>query len=184
MVTFLTPLAENSSAIKGSLGRAFAVSLDTEKLNQAGFCPCALREVSGLAELALGHLRYCLTDVPPQSNSRSGSFLGTDLVAATHPRGARRKNLDWPAEFLTVGVREAWSPQAAASAKPESERARDDLRHRVFFGLYRVSEETIEAVVFHCRPGANPRTSHLCYISNVSLPNQTRVKLNRVFFPR
>ena len=32
-------------------------------------CPFALREVSVLSELALGHLRYSLTDVPPQSNS-------------------------------------------------------------------------------------------------------------------
>ena len=38
--------------------------------NQASaFAPFTLREVSVLAELALGHLRYLLTDVPPQSNS-------------------------------------------------------------------------------------------------------------------
>ena len=34
---------------------------------QASICPFALREVSVLTELALGHLRYHLTDVPPQS---------------------------------------------------------------------------------------------------------------------
>ncbi len=120
MVTFLTPLAENSSAIKGSLGRAFAVSLDTEKLNQAGFCPCALREVSGLAELALGHLRYCLTDVPPQSNSRSGSFLGTDLVSTKTPVWDRRPyRLDWPAEFLTVGERRDLGHAGRETADPE-----------------------------------------------------------------
>ena len=33
------------------------------------FCPFALRQVSVLTELILGHLRYLLTDVPPQSNS-------------------------------------------------------------------------------------------------------------------
>ncbi|KAG8172393.1 hypothetical protein JTE90_012553 [Oedothorax gibbosus] len=43
------------------------------------FALLALREVSVLAELALGHLRYHLTDVPPQPNNppesvpRSGS---------------------------------------------------------------------------------------------------------------
>ena len=88
MVTFPTPLAVNSAESKGSLGHAFAASLGAEKLNQAGFCPCALREVSGLAELALGHLRYCLTDVPPQSNSQSESFLGSDLQTA-HGRTAK-----------------------------------------------------------------------------------------------
>ncbi|KAL4082325.1 hypothetical protein QTP88_030057 [Uroleucon formosanum] len=40
--------------------------------DQASICPFALREVSVLAELALGHLRYFLTDVPPQSNSPPG----------------------------------------------------------------------------------------------------------------
>ncbi|KAG8155849.1 hypothetical protein JTE90_008342 [Oedothorax gibbosus] len=45
---------------------AFAVRIHTENQDQASFCPFALREVSVLAELALGHLRYHLTDVPPQ----------------------------------------------------------------------------------------------------------------------
>jgi len=44
-------------------GRAFAVSMRTAHRDQASFCPFALREVSVLAELALGHLRYSLTDV-------------------------------------------------------------------------------------------------------------------------
>ncbi|CAH0715179.1 unnamed protein product, partial [Brenthis ino] len=50
----------------------------TEHLDQASFCPFAPREVSVLAELALGHLRYSLTDVPPQSNSPPGSVLEPD----------------------------------------------------------------------------------------------------------
>jgi hypothetical protein len=54
---------------KGSIGRAFAVFIHTENQNQASFCPFTLRKVSVHAELTLGHLRYCLTDVPPQSNS-------------------------------------------------------------------------------------------------------------------
>ncbi|XP_051175387.1 uncharacterized protein LOC127290879 [Leptopilina boulardi] len=62
----------------GSIGRAFAVSMHTEHRDQASFCPFALREVSVLAELALGHLRYSLTDVPPQSNSPPGSVLESD----------------------------------------------------------------------------------------------------------
>ncbi|KAJ0171883.1 hypothetical protein K1T71_012646 [Dendrolimus kikuchii] len=58
----------------------------TEHLDQASFCPFAPREVSVLAELALGHLRYSLTDVPPQSNSPPGSVLEPDhagVVTAT-----------------------------------------------------------------------------------------------------
>lgn len=33
------------------------------------FYPFVLREISVLTELILGHLRYLLTDVPPQPNS-------------------------------------------------------------------------------------------------------------------
>src|SRR4029434_1290651 len=40
------------------------------------FCPSAPREVSVLPELALGHLRYSLTGVPPQSNSPPATVPG------------------------------------------------------------------------------------------------------------
>uniref|UniRef100_A0A1I7WD50 Peroxidase n=3 Tax=Heterorhabditis bacteriophora TaxID=37862 RepID=A0A1I7WD50_HETBA len=50
------------SGLKGSIGHAFAVCTRTESQDQASFCPFALREVSVLSELALGHLRYDLTD--------------------------------------------------------------------------------------------------------------------------
>ncbi|KAM3715049.1 Regulator of rDNA transcription protein [Dirofilaria immitis] len=71
VVTFLTPLARNLLInSKGSIGHAFAVCIRTGNQDQASFCPFTLREVSVLSELALGHLRYILTDVPPQSNSR------------------------------------------------------------------------------------------------------------------
>lgn len=55
---------------KGSIGPAFTVCIRTENQNQVSFCPFTLREVSVLAELTLGHLRYRLTDVPPQSTPR------------------------------------------------------------------------------------------------------------------
>ena len=37
--------------------------------NQASFSPFGPHEISVLVELTLGHLRYHLTDVPPQPNS-------------------------------------------------------------------------------------------------------------------
>jgi len=58
---FLTPLALNSQRAKGSIGHAFTVRIRTENQNQVSFCPFAPREVSVLAELTLGHLRYLLT---------------------------------------------------------------------------------------------------------------------------
>ena len=55
--------------LKGSIGHAFTVCIRTENQNQVSFSPFSLQEISVLFELTLGHLRYRLTDVPPQPNS-------------------------------------------------------------------------------------------------------------------
>ena len=55
--------------VKGSIGHAYAVCISTENQNQVSFSPFGLQEISVLFELTVGHLRYVLTDVPPQSNS-------------------------------------------------------------------------------------------------------------------
>jgi hypothetical protein len=54
---------------KGSIGHAFAVCIRTGNQNQVSFSPFGRQEISVLFELTLGHLRYRLTDVPPQPNS-------------------------------------------------------------------------------------------------------------------
>ena len=54
---------------KGSIGRDFSVRILTENQNQVSFYPFVLHEISVLTELPFGHLRYRLTDVPPQPNS-------------------------------------------------------------------------------------------------------------------
>lgn len=131
---------------KGSLGHAFTVCIHTENQNQASICPSALREVSVLAELALGHLRYHLTDVPPQSNSPPDAVVG---AGRAQPEGRAL---------------------SARSLDPRGAR----------FPSHRLSKETMRVVVFHRRPEA----SHLFYTPHVSSQDQTRVKLNRVFFPR
>ena len=74
------------SKSKGSIGHAFAVCIRTGNQDQASFCPFALREVSVLTELALGHLRYSLTDVPPQSNSPPDTVFGAGRAAAERRR--------------------------------------------------------------------------------------------------
>ena len=62
----------------GSIGRAFAVCIRTENQNQASFSPFGPHEISVLIELTLGHLRYHLTDVPPQPNSPPDYVLHTN----------------------------------------------------------------------------------------------------------
>ena len=63
---------------KESIGHAFMVCIPTENQNQASFYPFVLHEISVLIELALGHLRYHLTDVPPQPNSQPDGVLDPD----------------------------------------------------------------------------------------------------------
>ena len=62
------------------------VCISTENLNQVSFCPFTLQEVSVLLELTLGHLRYRLTNVPPQPNSPPDYVLPTSHT--TEPQGA------------------------------------------------------------------------------------------------
>ncbi|CAN0928785.1 Putative uncharacterized protein ART2 [Linum grandiflorum] len=116
---------------KGSIGHAFTVRIRTGNQNQTSFYPFVPHEISVLVELILGHLRYLLTDVPPQPNSPP------DNVFRSKRRG---------------------------SAPPP------------FHGISKI---TLKVVVFQFF-----RSSHLCYTSQVISQSRTRVKLNRVFFPR
>ena len=63
---------------KGSIGHVFTVCIRTENQNQASFSPFGLHEISVLIELTLGHLRYGLTDVPPQPNSPPDNVFRAD----------------------------------------------------------------------------------------------------------
>ena len=160
------------SISKGSIGPAFAVRIRTENQDQASICPFALREVSVLAELALGHLRYFLTDVPPQSNSPPDSVHGGDRASDFPPEWAQPLQ---PRPTPCVRVRMALCTRRE-NLNPRSE-------GRFYSPFYRVSKETMKVVVFHWRhPQAS--ISHLCYTSHVSSQSQIRVKLKRVFFPR
>ena len=61
--------------IKGSIGHAFTVCIRTENQNQVSFYPFVLHEISVLIELTLGHLRYLVTDVPPQPTVNPITFV-------------------------------------------------------------------------------------------------------------
>ena len=67
-----------SPLARGSIGHAFTVRIRTENQNQTSFCPFAPLEISVLDESPLGHLRYLLTDVPPQPNSPPDNVFGPD----------------------------------------------------------------------------------------------------------
>lgn len=65
------------------------VCIHTENQNQGGFYPFVLLEISVLHEPPLGHLRYRLTDVPPQPNSPPDNVFRPDRRAgrALGPKG-------------------------------------------------------------------------------------------------
>ena len=128
---------------KGSIGHAFTVCIHTENQNQRSFYPFVLHEISVLIELLLGHLCYCLTDVPPQPNSPP------DFVSRVgHLLQAMGLNLETSTSEGAVLCNE-------------------------------ISKFMSRVVVFHRR-----LPSHLFYTSQMNSQSQTRVKLNRVFFPR
>ena len=54
------------------------VCIHTENQNQGDFYPFVLLEISVLHEPPLGHLRYGLTDVPPQPNSPPDNVFNPD----------------------------------------------------------------------------------------------------------
>ena len=57
------------------------VCIHTENQNQGDFYPFVLLEISVLHESPLGHLRYLLTDVPPQPNSPPDNVINPDRPA-------------------------------------------------------------------------------------------------------
>ncbi|KAL0745549.1 hypothetical protein Bca101_101952 [Brassica carinata] len=75
---------------KGSIGHAFTVRIRTENQNQTSFYPFVPHEISVLVELILGHLRYLLTDVPPQPNSPPDNVLRPDRPAEASLGSKRR----------------------------------------------------------------------------------------------
>ncbi|CAN7092983.1 unnamed protein product [Brassica rapa subsp. narinosa] len=103
---------------KGSIGHAFTVRIRTENQNQTSFYPFVPHEISVLVELILGHLRYLLTDVPPQPNSPPDNVLRPDRPAEAS-LGSKRRGC-YPASDSRIGLesRSTGSSFPADSAKP------------------------------------------------------------------
>ena len=125
---------------KGSIGHAFTVCIHTENQNQMSFSPFSQLEISVLNELIFGHLRYRLTDVPPQPNSPPDNVISLDQCT----RHLKARN------WLKEPAPHNW-----------------------------ISKKTIKVTVFHCW-----LLSRIFYTLYVFSQSRTRVKLNRVFFPR
>ncbi|KAM7459758.1 hypothetical protein LguiA_036260 [Lonicera macranthoides] len=111
---------------KGSLGHAFTVRIRTGNQNQTSFYPSVPHEISVLVELILGHLRYLLTDVPPQPNSPPDNVFRPDRPAEASLGGISLSPLPAPTyptplkSFHKVGLESSSTGSSfpADSAKP------------------------------------------------------------------
>ncbi|CAN7092778.1 unnamed protein product [Brassica rapa subsp. narinosa] len=103
---------------KGSIGHAFTVRIRTENQNQTSFYPFVPHVISVLVELILGHLRYLLTDVPPQPNSPPDNVLRPDRPAEAS-LGSKRRGC-YPASDSRIGLESSSTGSSfpADSAKP------------------------------------------------------------------
>ncbi len=101
---------------KGSIGHAFAVCIHTENQNQVSFYPSILQEISVLFELTLGHLRYLLTDVPPQPNSPP------DFVSRVDCRWLEKKKAT--PRNCSPGITSFWLPPLRPSLSEEKKKER------------------------------------------------------------
>ena len=63
---------------KGSIGRVFTICIHTENNNKVSISPFGPHRISVLVEPPLGHMRYNLTDVPPQPNSLTDDVSQND----------------------------------------------------------------------------------------------------------
>ena len=92
--------------LKGSIGHDFSVCIRTENQNQVSFYPFVLHEISVLIELPLGHLRYSLTDVPPQPNAPPDNVTDVGRAPAKATRPNSKRNLAAPHSINQV--KEQW----------------------------------------------------------------------------
>ncbi|XLT02378.1 hypothetical protein HN51_051729 [Arachis hypogaea] len=98
------PLAFQPSAMtncanqrsKGSLGHAFMVRIHTGNQNQTSFYPSVPHEISVPVELIFGHLRYLLTDVPPQPTSPPDNVFRPDRPAEASLGSKKKGNAPPP----------------------------------------------------------------------------------------
>ena len=86
---------------KGSIGHTFMVCIHTENQNQGDFYPFVPLEISVLHESPLGHLRYLLTDVPPQPNSPPDNVFRPDRPTEASLGSKRRGDAPPPTNGIS-----------------------------------------------------------------------------------
>jgi hypothetical protein len=171
----------------------------TEHQDQASFCPYTQRVVSVHTELTFGHLRYCFGDVPPQSNSAPGNVFDMECIEAlnvirTLPSVRHIKDIIGHISLLTHIQRCSTSTKHSSNcvwrlsirwtrirAYYSGHQLLDAAQNSILVPPNRISKAAVRVVVSHFWLLL---ISHLFCTFYTALQCQTRVKLNRVFFPR
>ncbi|TXG61733.1 hypothetical protein EZV62_013096 [Acer yangbiense] len=110
---------------KGSIGHAFTIRIHTENQNQTSFYPFVPLEISILVELILGHLRYLLTDVPPQPNSPPDNVFRPDQLEKTGLGSKKRGSVPLPIHGIskiTLKVVRSCATETPKSSDPSPPR--------------------------------------------------------------
>ncbi|KAG6414468.1 hypothetical protein SASPL_127195 [Salvia splendens] len=166
---------------KGSLGHAFTVRIRTGNQNQTSFYPSVLHEISVLIELILGHLRYLLTDVPPQPNSPPDNVFRPDRPteaslgskkrgdAPLPIHGIRRADIEGSKSNVAMN---AWLPQASYPCGNFSDTSSFKFRR---------SKGSLGHAFTMCRPSQTP---HLTMSSARIGPPKRALGLKRGAMPR
>ncbi|KAK0590098.1 hypothetical protein LWI29_022685 [Acer saccharum] len=137
---------------KGSIGHAFTVRIRTENQNQTSFYPFVPHEISVLVELILGHLRYLLTDVPPQPNSPPDNVFRPDWPEKTGLGSKKRGSAPLPIHGIskiTLKVVSTGQKSHCVSIRSDHRNALFSLNSRI--PLVRTSSESTVR-----RPGKAP----------------------------
>ncbi|KAK8700789.1 hypothetical protein V6N13_019179 [Hibiscus sabdariffa] len=135
---------------KGSIGHAFTVRIRTGNQNQTSFYPFVPHEISVLVELILGHLRYLLTDVPPQPNSPPDNVFRPDRPAEADLGSKKRGSAPLPIHGIKSSSTGSSFPADSAKPVPLAVVSLDSRQgHRI--PLVRTSSESTVR-----RPGKAP----------------------------
>ncbi|KAK8640828.1 hypothetical protein V6N13_008580 [Hibiscus sabdariffa] len=135
---------------KGSIGHAFTVRIRTGNQNQTSFYPFVPHEISVLVELILGHLRYLLTDVPPQPNSPPDNVFRPDRSAEAGLGSKKRGSAPLPIHGIKSSSTGSSFPADSAKPVPLAVVSLDSRQgHRI--PLVRTSSESTVR-----RPGKAP----------------------------
>ncbi|KAK7288797.1 hypothetical protein RIF29_02292 [Crotalaria pallida] len=156
---------------KGSIGHTFTVRIRTRNQNQTSFYPFVPHEISVLVELILGHLRYLLTDVPPQPNSPPDNVFRPDRPAEAGLGSKNRGNAPPPIHGI-IGLESSSTGSSfpADSAKPVPLAVVSlDSRQGHRIPLVRTSSESTVR-----RPGKRPRRARSQSVPRPARGTRTR----------